>query len=155
MFSLCSCNMRLSAGGAVHDKEMDARNLSTFMRFEDEAGQGLRPPRGSTWARRCARLVGGGLAGPVSIARWWCATAVGSVLPAALLPPPQGEAKGLTWGDYRAWIIATHRQLAASLGWCWGNLRAPGRCSSGPWSTRKRPLVRQLLHQERYEAISE
>lgn len=134
MFSLCSCNMRLSAGGAVHDKEMDARNLSTFMRFEDEAGQGLRPPRGSTWARRCARLVGGGLAGPVSIARWWCATAVGSVLPAALLPPPQGEAKGLTWGDYRAWIIATHRQLAASLGWCWGQ-------PEGTWPLLERAMV--------------
>ncbi len=30
-----------------------------------------------------------------------------------------GEAKGFTWQDYRDRIIATHRQLAGPLVWCW------------------------------------
>ncbi len=34
----------------------------------------------------------------------------------------KGEAKGFTWSDYRDLIIATHRQLSASLIWCWDNL---------------------------------
>jgi transposase len=34
----------------------------------------------------------------------------------------KGEAKGLTWQDYRDLIIATHRNLSAPLVWCWDNL---------------------------------
>ena len=34
----------------------------------------------------------------------------------------KGEPKGFTWRDYRDLIIATHRQLAAPLVWCWDNL---------------------------------
>ena len=34
-----------------------ARDLGAFICFEDEAGQGLRPPKGRTWARRGARPV--------------------------------------------------------------------------------------------------
>ena len=34
-----------------------ARDLGAYICFEDEAGQGLRPPRGSTWAPRGARPV--------------------------------------------------------------------------------------------------
>ena len=34
----------------------------------------------------------------------------------------KGEAKGLTWQDYRDLIIATHRQLAPRSIWCWDNL---------------------------------
>jgi hypothetical protein len=34
-----------------------ARDLGAFNCFEDEAGQGLRPPKGSTWAPRGARPV--------------------------------------------------------------------------------------------------
>jgi hypothetical protein len=34
----------------------------------------------------------------------------------------KGEAKGFTWSDYRDLIIATHRQLAAPLIWCWDNV---------------------------------
>ena len=34
----------------------------------------------------------------------------------------KGEPKGFTWSDYRDLIIATHRQLAAPLVWCWDNL---------------------------------
>ena len=34
----------------------------------------------------------------------------------------KGEPKGFTWQDYRDLSIATHRQLAAPLVWCWDNL---------------------------------
>jgi DDE superfamily endonuclease len=34
----------------------------------------------------------------------------------------KGEAKGFSWADYRDLIIATHRQLAAPIVWCWDNL---------------------------------
>jgi transposase len=34
----------------------------------------------------------------------------------------KGEPKGFTWDQCRDLIIATHRQLAAPLVWCWDNL---------------------------------
>ena len=34
-----------------------ARDLGAFICFEDEAGQGLRPPKGRTWPPRGARPV--------------------------------------------------------------------------------------------------
>ena len=34
-----------------------ARDLGAYICFEDEAGQGLRPPKGRTWAPRGARPV--------------------------------------------------------------------------------------------------
>jgi len=34
----------------------------------------------------------------------------------------KGEPKGFTWQDYQDLIIVTHRQLAATLVWCWDNL---------------------------------
>jgi transposase len=34
----------------------------------------------------------------------------------------KGEAKGFSGKDYRDLIIATHRQLAGPLVWCWDNL---------------------------------
>jgi putative transposase len=34
-----------------------ARDLSALICFEDEASQGLRPPKGRAWARRGARLL--------------------------------------------------------------------------------------------------
>jgi hypothetical protein len=38
------------------------------------------------------------------------------------LPPPQGEAKGFSWQDYRDLILAAHRELSAPLVWIWDNL---------------------------------
>ena len=34
----------------------------------------------------------------------------------------KGEPKGFAWHHYRDLIIATHRQLAAPVVWCWNNL---------------------------------
>ena len=52
-----------------------ARDLGAFICFEDEAGQGLRPPKGRTWAPRGARpvvRVRGAGGGRVSIAGVAC-----------------------------------------------------------------------------------
>ncbi|MGH3399952.1 MAG: transposase [Streptosporangiaceae bacterium] len=105
-----------------------ARDLGAFICFEDEAGQGLSPPRGRTWARRGARpvvKVRGAGGGRVSIAgvvcyrpgdrpRLFCQLLV--------YHRRKDEPKGFTWSDYRDLILATHRQLAAPVVWCWDNL---------------------------------
>ena len=52
-----------------------ARDLGACICFEDEAGQGLRPPKGRTWAPRGARPVvhvRGAGGGRVSIAGVVC-----------------------------------------------------------------------------------
>ena len=52
-----------------------ARDLGAFICFEDEAGQGLRPPKGRTWAPRGGRpvvKVRGAGGGRVSIAGVAC-----------------------------------------------------------------------------------
>ena len=52
-----------------------ARDLGAYICFEDEAGQGLKPPKGRTWAPRGARpvvAVRGAGGGRVSIAGVVC-----------------------------------------------------------------------------------
>jgi hypothetical protein len=105
-----------------------ARDLGAFICFEDEAGQGLRPPKGRTWARRGARplvRVRGAGGGRVSIAGVACYRPgdrphLFYVLLACRRR--KNEAKGFTWQDYRDLIITTHHHLAAPLVWVWDNL---------------------------------
>jgi hypothetical protein len=105
-----------------------ARGLGAWICFEDEAGQGLRPPKGRTRAPRGARpvvAVRGGRNGKVSIAgvvcfrpghrpHLFCKLRVYRRL--------KGEHKAFTWTDYRDLIIAAHRELAAPVVWVWDNL---------------------------------
>jgi transposase len=105
-----------------------ARDLGAFICFEDEAGQGLRPPKGRTWAPRGARpvvTVRGGGDGRVSVAGVACYRP--GDRPHLFYKPRvcrrrKGEARGFTWTDYRDLIIAVHRELAAPLVWVWDNL---------------------------------
>ena len=95
-----------------------ARDLGAFICLEDEAGQGLSPPKGRTWARRPAGGAGRGAGGGrVSIAGAACYRPgdrphLFYVLRAHCRR--KGEARGLTWPDYRDLIIATHH-LSAPL----------------------------------------
>src|SRR6266536_908173 len=115
-------------GRGVARYKTTARDLGAFICFEDEAGQGLRPPKGRTWAPRGARpivWVRGAGGGRVSIAGVACYRP--GDLPHMFYQlrayrRRKGEAKGFTWADYRDLIIVTHRQLAAPLVWCWDNL---------------------------------
>ena len=111
-----------------------ARDLGAFICFEDEAGQGLRPPKGRTWAPRGARpavTVRGGGDGRVNIAGVACCRP--GDRPHLFCRPRvcrrrKGERKALTWTDYRDLITAVHREPAAPVVWVWDNLpvhRAP------------------------------
>ena len=105
-----------------------ARDLGAFICFEDEAGQGLRPPKGRTWAPRGARpvvTVRGGGNGKVNIAGVVCfrpGDRPHLFCKLRAYRRRKGEAKGFTWQDYRDLIIAAHRELAAPVVWCWDNL---------------------------------
>jgi transposase len=105
-----------------------ARDLGAFVCFEDEAGQGLRPPKGRTWAPRGARpvvRVRGAGGGRVSIAGVACYRPGGRphlFYQLRVYRRRKSDPKGFSWSDYRDLIIATHNQLAAPLIWCWDNL---------------------------------
>ena len=113
--------------GVAADKSA-ARDLGAFICFEDEAGQGLRPPKGRTWAPRGARplvRVRGAGGGRVSIAGVACyrpGDRPHLFYTLLVYRRRKGEAKGFTWADYRDLIIATHHNLSAPLVWCWDNL---------------------------------
>jgi transposase len=105
-----------------------ARDLGAYVCFEDEAGQGLRPPKGRTRAPRGARpvvRVRGGGNGKVSIAGVACCRPGDRphvFCKLRVYRRRKGERKGFTWSDYRELIIAAHRELAAPLVWCRDNL---------------------------------
>jgi hypothetical protein len=115
-------------GRGVAGCKRAARDPGAFICLEDEAGQGLSPPKGRTWARRGARpavKVRGAGGGRVSIAGVACYRP--GDRPHLFYQPGayhrrKGEAKGFTWADYRDLIIATHRQLSAPLIWCWDHV---------------------------------
>jgi transposase len=105
-----------------------ARDLGAYVCFEDEAGQGLRPPKGRTWARRGARPVvrvrgaGGGRVSIAGVACYRPGDRPHLFYHLRVYRRRKGEAKGFTWQDYRDLIIATHRNLSAPLVWVWDNL---------------------------------
>ena len=99
-----------------------ARDLGAYVCFEDEAGQGLRPPKGRTWAPRGARPVvrvrgaGGGRVSIAGVACYRPGDRPHLFYQLLVYRRRKGEAKGFTWADYRDLIIATHRQLSAPAG---------------------------------------
>jgi hypothetical protein len=105
-----------------------ARDLGAFICFEDETGQGLSPPEGRTWGPRGARplvRVRGAGGGRVSIAGVACyrpGDRPRLFYQLRVYRRRKGEAKGFSWSGYRDLIIATRRQLAAPLVWCWDDL---------------------------------
>ena len=105
-----------------------ARDLGAYVCFEDEAGQGLRPPKGRTWAPRGARPVvrvrgaGGGRVSIAGVACYRPGDRPHLFYQLRIYRRRKGEAKGFTWQDYRDLIIAAHRELSAPLVWIWDNL---------------------------------
>ena len=112
-------------GRGVARYKSTARDLGAFICFEDEAGQGLRPPRGRTWAPRGARPVvrvrgaGGGRVSIAGVACYRPGDRPHLFFKLRICRRRKGEPKGFTWQDYRDLIIAAHRQLAAPLVWVW------------------------------------
>lgn len=115
-------------GAGVAAGKSVAADLGAYVCFEDEAGQGCRPPRGHTWAPRGQRpvvRVRGANRGRVNIAGVVCfRPGVRSrfLYRLHVCRGRPGERKAFSWQEYRDLIVSTHLQLQAPLVWCWDNL---------------------------------
>jgi putative transposase len=103
-----------------------AADLGAWLVFEDESGQGLRPPKGRTGGRR----------GHTPVVRVTAANSPRLSLAALVATKPGqrprllyrsrrrgiGRRKGLTEADYAALLDAAHRQLAGPIVLVWDNL---------------------------------
>ncbi|WP_123980505.1 transposase [Streptomyces sp. Ag109_O5-1] len=105
-----------------------AADLGAYVCFEDEAGQGLRPPKGRTWAPRGMRpvvRVRGSNRGRVNIAGAVCfrpGQRSRFFYRLRVSYGRKGERKAFTWSEYRDLIVVAHLQLKAPVVWCWDNL---------------------------------
>lgn len=115
-------------GRGVAAVKRTAADLGAYICFEDEAGQGLRPPKGRTWAPRGARpavRVRGRGNGRVNIAGAVCyrpGDRPHIFYRLHVYHGRKGEPKTFAWHEYRDLIITAHQQLNAPLVWCWDNL---------------------------------
>jgi hypothetical protein len=107
-----------------------AADLGAWLCFEDEAGQGLRPPKGRTWGRRGATpVVAVSAAGSarVSLAGLVC-TKPGCrprlIYRTRTYRGRKGEPKGFAEADYAALLDAAHQQLHGPIVLVWDNLNA-------------------------------
>src|SRR3954447_17867242 len=122
---------RLAGGDLAGDKK-SAADLGAWLVFEDESGQGLRPPTGRTWGRR----------GRTPVVRVTAANSPRLSLAALLATEPGhqprliyrthrgrghgiGRRKGLTEADYAALLDAAHQQLGGPIVLGWANPNTP------------------------------
>ena len=96
--------------------------------FEDESGQGLRPPKGRTWGHcgitPMVRVPGRG-GGRVSVAGLACYRSGERPRLIYRLHVYRGrkqERKSFAWQEYRDLILAAHAQLDAPIVLVWDNL---------------------------------
>jgi DDE superfamily endonuclease len=103
-------------------------DLGAWLVFEDESGQGLRPPKGRTWGRRGRTpvvTVTGGSNRRVSLA---ALIAVKTGRRPRLIyrvhrGPRRGDKrKGFTEADYARLLDAAHQQLGGPIVLVWDNL---------------------------------
>nr|WP_078492368.1 transposase [Streptomyces yerevanensis] len=105
-----------------------AAHLGAHICFEDETGQGLRPPKGRIWAPRGQRpvvRVRGRNRGRVNIAGVVCYRAGHRprfFFKLHIWHGRRGEPKAFSWRQYRDLIVMTHLQLGTPVVWCWDNL---------------------------------
>jgi hypothetical protein len=123
----------VEAGGLAGGKKT-AADLGAWLVFEDESGQGLRPPKGRTRGRRgrtpVVRVTGGSNT-RVSLA------ALIAVRPGQrprliyrvhARRRPRGEKrKGFTEKDYARFLDAAHQQLTGPVVLVWDNLKCATR----------------------------
>ncbi len=106
-----------------------AADLGAWLCFEDEAGQGLRPPKGRTWGRRghtpVVRVSAAGTK-RVSMAALICTKAGrrSRLIYRIHLDrgPAKGRRKGFTETDYAHLLDAAHQQLGGAIVLVWDNL---------------------------------
>src|SRR4051794_41669861 len=101
-----------------------AADLGAWLVFEDESGQGLRPPKGRTWGRRGHTPVGRATAANSPRLSLAALLATRPAHRPRLIYRPHnarrssgrrdsrrgGRRKGLTQADYAALLDAAHRQ---------------------------------------------
>jgi hypothetical protein len=118
---------RLAGGELARDKTT-AADLGAWLVFEDESGQGMRPPKGRTWGRR----------GRTPVVRVSSANSPRLSVAALLATKPghrprliyrthrsrrRGQRrKGFTEADYAALLGAAHQQLGGPIVLVWDNL---------------------------------
>jgi putative transposase len=116
------------AGGDLAGDKRTAADLGAWLVFEDESGQGLRPPKGRTWGRRGRTpvvTVTGGHNKRVSLAAL-IATRPGHQ--ARLIyrvhsgRSRNDQRKGFTETDYARFLDAAHQQLKDPVVLVWDNL---------------------------------
>src|SRR3954452_7972608 len=114
---------RLAGGDLAGDKKI-AADLGAWLVFEDESGQGLRPPKGRTWGRRGRTpvvRVTAAISPRLSVAAL-VATRPGS-RPRLVYRTHRGRRgggrKGFTEADYAALLDAAHRQLGGPIVLVW------------------------------------
>ena len=104
-----------------------AADLGAWLVFEDESGQGLRPPKGRTWGRRgttpVVRVTGGSnkrvsLAALIAVKPGHRPRLIYRVHRAR----GKGQRKGFTETDYARFLDAAHQQLAGPIVAVWDNL---------------------------------
>jgi transposase len=117
------------AGGDLAGLKRAAAELGAWLVFEDESGQGLRPPKGRTWGRRgCTPVVRvtGGSNKRVSLAALLCTKP--GCRPRLIYRvhagrgPRKDQRKGFTEADYARLLDAAHQQLGGPLVVVWDNL---------------------------------
>ena len=115
------------AGGDLACQKRAAADLGAWLVFEDESGQGLRPPKGRTWGRRGHTpvvTVTGGSNTRVSLAAL-IATRPGC-RPRLIYRTHRGcrddQRKGFTETDYARLLDAAHQQLGGPLVVVWDGL---------------------------------
>ena len=119
---------RLEGGDLAGDKRA-AADLGAWLVFEDESGQGLRPPKGRTWGRRGQTpvvRVTGSANRRVSVAALICVKP--GQRPRLIYRTRSGgrggagRRKGFTETDYARLLDAAPRQLGGPLVVVWDNL---------------------------------
>jgi putative transposase len=119
------------AGGDLAGDKRTAADLGAWLCFEDESGQGLRPPKGRTWGRRghtpVVKVTAQG-SKRVSVAALACARPGerARLIYRLLLDPGHGKhrRKGFDETDYARLLDAAHQQLRGPIVLVWDNLPA-------------------------------
>lgn len=132
----------------VGDKRT-ASELNAWLCFEDEAGQGLRPPRGKTWWRRgrtpVVKVTAAGtkrvsLAGMLGF-RLRSEHAPRLIHRSIVYHGRKNEKKGFDEQDYIRLLDAAHQQLRSPIVLVWDNINAHksakmrGLIEKRPWLT--------------------
>src|SRR5207249_11083931 len=117
------CHRRLEGGDLARHKRT-AADLGAWLCFEDESGQGLRPPKGKTWGRRGHTpvvRVGAAGSGRVSMAALVCTRPDEPRRDPRLVyrirvhHGRKGEAKGFAEADYAALLDSAHQHLGGPI----------------------------------------